>query len=560
MDAIAPETNFPKLSRYRIEKQIGSGGGGQVFKAWDEKLQRDVALKRVDRSVLPDGRSAAEEALHLSSLHHPNIVTIHDFVEDAEGHFVVLEYVKGETLADVIKRGAFPLEEFAMLAQQTLDALAAAHTQGLLHRDIKPDNIMVQWLPSGGFQVKVLDFGLSKIVAVPQSATCQHDGTYVGTIYTMAPEALQKAPVDVRSDLYSLGCVFYFALTQHMPFTGNTVSDVVVSHLQHQVVPLEQYRPDLPAIVTQWVQQFIEVDPAQRFHSAKQALAVFARLLQQQREEAAAPAAPAPAPAARPERAPARSAAAAPSPSKGGVGMVWAAGFAVVAAAFGVWYFMGGGKPKASDTAAASTESATPAVRPVAATPRPANSGLPDASAIAALGQGDSVPGAAAVPKPSIEPKPAPAASTPLPNVLPASTPLPNVLPAATPAVPHPVAATPAPVAPPAKGTPAPVGGGLLAANDLEGAKAKLGAEVVLDGTVVSLSHAKTGDIHYLNFDRNYKNAVSLVFFAAKNPDFAPEKLQAYVGKHIHVHGTIDQYKETMQIKVKGLDSIEIVN
>jgi len=556
MDAIAPETNFPKLSRYRIEKQIGSGGGGQVFKAWDEKLERDVAVKRIDRSVLPDGRSAAEEALHLSSLHHPNIVTIHDFVEDAEGHFVVLEYVKGETLADVIKRGAFPLEEFAMLAQQTLDALAAAHTQGLLHRDIKPDNIMVQWLPGGGFQIKVLDFGLSKIVAAPQSATCQHDGTYVGTIYTMAPEALQKAPLDVRSDLYSLGCVFYFTLTQHMPFTGNTVSDVVVSHLQHQVVPLEQYRPDLPPMVAQWVQQFIEVDPAQRFHSAKQALAVFARLLQQQREEASAP----PAPASRPERASARPVAAAPAPSKGGAWMAWAAGFIVVAAAFGVWYVMGGWKPKASDPAAASTESATPAARPNAATPRPANSGLPDASAIAALGQGDSSPGTAPVPRTAVEAVPAPAASTPLPNVLPASTPLPNVLPASTPAVPHPVAATPAPVAPPAKGTPAPAGAGLLAASDLEGAKARLGTEVVLDGSVVSLSHAKTGDIHYLNFDRNYRNAVSLVFFASRNPDFTPEKLQAFVGKHIHVHGTIDQYKETLQIKVKGLDSIEIVN
>src|SRR6478735_1277659 len=106
MDSIASEPNTGGLSRYRIEEQIGAGGGGCVFKAWDEKLQRHVALKRIDQAVLPDGRGAAQEALHLSSLRHPNIVTVHDFVEDGDSQYIVLEYVEGESLGEAIKRGA----------------------------------------------------------------------------------------------------------------------------------------------------------------------------------------------------------------------------------------------------------------------------------------------------------------------------------------------------------------------------------------------------------------------------------------------------------------------
>ncbi len=535
MDSIAPEPNIPGLSRYRIEKQIGSGGGGRVFKAWDEKLQRVVALKRIDKAALPDGHSASQEALHLSSLHHPNIVTVHDFGEDEEGPFVVLEYVDGEALTEMIQRGALPLEEFSLLAQQSLDALSAAHAQGLLHRDLKPDNLMVHWLPNGGFQVKVLDFGLAKIVAVPQAATCQHDGTYVGTIYTMAPEALQKAPVDVRSDLYSLGCVFYYALTQHMPFTGETISDVVVSHLQHQVVPLERYRPDLPPVIVQWVHQFIETDPGQRFHSAKQALAVFARLLQQQRNEAGAPAS-----AVKSERAAARAPEAAPP--KGVSWMAWAAGLLLIAGV-GIWYGLGAFKKAPEPVAIA----ATPATRsPAVATPRPVGSGLPDANAIAALGQSSPVASATPAPIPPPEPVVAP------PGAAPAA-------PEAT-APPAPMA-TPAPVAPMTPAAPLPPGSVLVQATNLPEAKTHIGSDIVLEGSVLSLSHNKTGDIHYLNFDRNYRNAVSLVFFASKNPaEFSPEKLQTFVGKHIRVRGALEEYKENLQIKVKGLNQIEIVN
>jgi serine/threonine-protein kinase len=529
MDNTAPDPKFSGISRYRIEKQIGSGGGGSVFKAWDEKLQRAVALKRIKTSALPDGHSAAQEALNLSGLQHPNIVTIHDFVEDADGPFVVLEYVEGEPLGDVIARGAFPLEEFSLLAQQSLDALAAAHAQGLVHRDLKPDNLMLKWLPDGSFQLKMLDFGLAKVVAVPQAATCQQDGTFIGSIHTMSPESLQKAPVDARSDLYSLGCVFYFALTQQMPFTGATISDVIVSHLQHQVVPLEKYRPDLPPVIAQWVQQFIELDPNQRFHGAKQALAIFAKLLQQQREPAP------PLSSTSPRRAEVET----PDekPSRGLPWMAWAAGGCVLVALallFGPKF----GTPTVQETPA----TATPVARATTATPPPSATGLPDAKAIAAL----VAPPAGEAPA-SSPAAPAPAASPPSPPAAPA------------PATPSPSSAT-VMVAAETKSPPAAPAATVLHATDLDGARAHVGGEVVLEGTVANLSMNKTGDIRYLNFDRNFRNSVSLVFFTKMNPEeFSPEKLQPYVGKQIRVHGVIDQYKETLQIKVKKLSQIEVV-
>jgi len=246
-----------------------------VYCAWDAQLSRTVAIKRVRRDAVEGeaGHGAWQEAMRLASLHHPNIVTIHDFGIDEEGAFVVMEFVQGETVEALVARGPLEWDDFTKLAEQAVSGVIAAHNAGMIHRDLKPANLMVTWLAGGEFQLKILDFGLAKFTAATSSQTTAHDGSMFGSIYTMSPEQLAKREVDARSDLYALGCVFYYALTGYMPFNGETGVDVIASHLQHQVTPLETLRPDLSPAACAWVMQFIEFEPEHRFQSASQAAA-----------------------------------------------------------------------------------------------------------------------------------------------------------------------------------------------------------------------------------------------------------------------------------------------
>jgi serine/threonine protein kinase len=294
-----PESPPP---RYRIQEEIAVGGTARIFRAWDGQLHRTVALKRLqaDGIGLGSNQLVWTEAMTMASVQHPNIVTIYDFGEDEDGPFVVMELVEGETLDAVIQRGVMTLEDFSKLVQQTLDPLISAHHAGLIHRDLKGANVMLTWLASGSFQVKILDFGLAKLLAVPQNQTVEQDGSLIGSIYTMAPEQFNRQPVDERSDLYSIGCVYYFALTGQLPFQGETLAEVVASHLQHHVaVPLEVVRPDLPGAICDWVMTFINVDPRERFQSARQALGAYARLIRETSSEGRAEAPPASPPAAQ---------------------------------------------------------------------------------------------------------------------------------------------------------------------------------------------------------------------------------------------------------------------
>ncbi|MFZ4773903.1 MAG: protein kinase domain-containing protein [Terrimicrobiaceae bacterium] len=241
--------------RYVLERKLGKGGLGEVFLALDTQLNRWVAIKRLhtdseegaDRAV-----AAVNEARHLASLQHPNIVTVFDFVEHGGDVMVVMEFLNGQTLEEL--SAPLPLADFLIVARQSLAGLAAAHRLGMIHRDIKPGNIMLAGLPSGGFQVKVLDFGLAKIIARPSRQTMDHTGSLLGSIDTMTPEQLEQEPVDHRADIYSLGCVLYHALTLRNPFEGETIAAIITSHLQHSFTPLHQLRPDLPADVCRWVE------------------------------------------------------------------------------------------------------------------------------------------------------------------------------------------------------------------------------------------------------------------------------------------------------------------
>ena len=215
------------IQRYEVKGKLGHGGHGDVYLAYDTQLDREVALKRVrpQEETEAGAKTLAvdlvREAKTLSALQHPNIVTIYDVGRDDKGPFVIMEYLKGETMDKVIERGKLSAEDFSEIALQVMEGMVAAQSLGLVHRDLKPGNLMVNWLPSGKLQIKILDFGLAKFsrVAVPQTKD-QEEGI-MGSIYFMAPEQFERLPLDARTDMYSLGCIFYQLLTQKHPFEGS---------------------------------------------------------------------------------------------------------------------------------------------------------------------------------------------------------------------------------------------------------------------------------------------------------------------------------------------------
>src|SRR5262245_16984318 len=209
------------LDNYRIVSRLGAGGMGEVYQAHDSKLERDVALKMLPRDVDTDRLQRFHaEARAVSSLNHPHIVVIHDF-GDLDGRpFIITELVEGETLRQRLGRAALPIGEAVAIATQIAGALVAAHARAIVHRDIKPDNIMVR--PDG--YVKVLDFGLAKLVGPTAHATtaptvATEVGVLLGTPHYMSPEQAEGKPVDERSDIFSLGVVLYELVTGLSPFT-----------------------------------------------------------------------------------------------------------------------------------------------------------------------------------------------------------------------------------------------------------------------------------------------------------------------------------------------------
>lgn len=287
----------PPSGRYELGGLIATGGLGEVYRAWDRQLQRKVALKRIVPSSPVKGEAYARaitEATHLAALQHPNIVSVYDLGMDDRGPYVVMELIEGETLEAVATRAAFPLDDFSRLAREALDGIAAAHHIGLLHRDLKPSNLMLRWGRTSSFQVKLLDFGLAKISAKPELQTRLQDNSVFGSIHYMAPEQFEGKPFDQRTDLYALGCMFYYALTRQNPFQGDTVAAVMSAHLNHTFIPLEALRPDLPPELAAWVTKFFNFNPDDRHQTAMAALQAFDQLATPQAREVA------PAPAATP--------------------------------------------------------------------------------------------------------------------------------------------------------------------------------------------------------------------------------------------------------------------
>ncbi|MCP5536041.1 MAG: protein kinase [Akkermansiaceae bacterium] len=266
--------------RYEIRGKIGQGGVGAVYQAFDTQLNREVAIKR----VLAEGgyedqgeatKHLLKEATALSSVQHPHIVTVYDAGIDADGPYVVMELIHGRTLDEMVERGTLTWNDLREVALQTQEALIAAQDLNLVHRDLKPSNVMVCWLPSGKFQVKIVDFGLAKFSATPSLQTIDHGDAVFGSIFFMAPEQFERTPLDKRTDMYAMGCLYYYALTGEYPFTGDTAAEVMASHLQHHVKPIGELRPDVPQWGCDWIMWHIERRMDDRPKDARESLERF---------------------------------------------------------------------------------------------------------------------------------------------------------------------------------------------------------------------------------------------------------------------------------------------
>src|ERR1043166_2062803 len=261
---------------YRIIEKIGSGWVGEVFKAEDTRLGRTVALKILPENAndnLNAKRRFLKEAQAASALNHPNIVTIHA-IEEADGvDFIVMEFIEGETLKSIIDRdGALSLTQLLDIGIQVADALGAAHEIGLIHRDVKSANILVN---SRG-RAKVLDFGLAKIVRTladgvdGEALTLMNltdEGTVLGTAFYMSPEQTRGEALDSRSDIFSLACVLYEAATRSLPFTGPSMLAIMHAIATTDPTPATRLRPELPREFDLILERALAKDKDRRYAS-----------------------------------------------------------------------------------------------------------------------------------------------------------------------------------------------------------------------------------------------------------------------------------------------------
>ena len=261
-----------RLGPYEIVSPLGAGGMGEVYRARDTKLHRDVAIKILPEAFASDAERVARftrEAQALATLNHPHIAQIYGFEESSGVRALVIELVEGEDLAQRIARGAIPIDEALAIAKQIADALEAAHEQGIIHRDLKPANIKLR--PDG--TVKVLDFGLAKVGATGATGAAANSPTFtvaatqmgmiIGTAAYMAPEQARGKSVDKRADIWAFGCVLFEMLTGRPVFAGDTVTDVLASVVQRQP-DWNQLPPATPPGIRRLLDVCLQKDPKRR--------------------------------------------------------------------------------------------------------------------------------------------------------------------------------------------------------------------------------------------------------------------------------------------------------
>jgi Tol biopolymer transport system component len=269
-----------KLGPYEVVAKLGEGGMGEVYRARDRRLNRDVALK-----ILPAGaRLDAErrerfqrEAQAIAALNDPGIVTIYSVEDDGGTAFLTMELVEGRPLSELLARGALPLAQLLKIGIDVADAIAAAHQKGITHRDLKPANIMLGDGEHAG-RVKVLDFGLAKLEEGSSHAGAQAElptalltgeGRILGTVAYMSPEQAEGKGIDARSDLFSLGVVLYEMATGRRPFTGDTSVSIVSSIVKDTPTSITQLNPALPRELARIIRRALAKDPEARYQTAK---------------------------------------------------------------------------------------------------------------------------------------------------------------------------------------------------------------------------------------------------------------------------------------------------
>lgn len=252
--------------RYEVTEKLGAGGMAQVYKGKDTILGRFVTIKVLREELLADEllvKRFYSEAQSVARLSHPNIVSIYDVGEEDGKPYLVMEYVEGRSLKEVIReKKKLPYQEAVGIAIQVCRALAHAHEHDIVHRDIKPQNIL---LTPGG-QVKVTDFGIARSTA---STTLTYNGSIVGSIHYLSPEQAQGQPADARSDIYSLGVVMYEMVTGRLPFEGDSGIAIALKHLQEEPVPPRNYAPDLPKDLEKVILRTLRKDPDARPQDAR---------------------------------------------------------------------------------------------------------------------------------------------------------------------------------------------------------------------------------------------------------------------------------------------------
>ncbi|HEV2762450.1 MAG TPA: serine/threonine-protein kinase, partial [Pyrinomonadaceae bacterium] len=281
-----------RVGRYEIRALLGAGGMGEVYRAVDTELHRQVALKFLPPEVAADERRMSrfvQEARAASALNHPNIIAVYEIGEASGARFFATEFVEGATLREHMAAGRMSVRDVLDVGLQIASALVKAHSAGIVHRDIKPENVM---LTHDGY-VKVLDFGLAKFTetsarsvdseAATRALVNTDPGSVMGTVSYMSPEQARGQEVDARTDIWSLGVVLYEMLSGQLPFApgeGATPSHVIVAILEKEPLPLAHLAPEVPPDLAHVVSDALTKDRDERFQTARQMLASLKKVKQ----------------------------------------------------------------------------------------------------------------------------------------------------------------------------------------------------------------------------------------------------------------------------------------
>src|SRR5271169_4214636 len=268
-------TSGARLGPYEIVSPLGAGGMGEVYRARDSRLKREVAIKVLPQALSLDAermRRFEQEALATAALNHPNILAVFDIGTSEGSPYVVSELLEGETLRDRLRTGAIATRKSLDYALQIAHGLAAAHEKGIIHRDLKPDNLFV----TKDGRVKILDFGLAKLTQVdpgsnPSMATATHGteaGLVMGTAGYMSPEQVRGMTLDPRSDIFSFGAILYEMLSGKRAFHGDTPADTMSSILKEEPPELSETNRNVSPALERIVHHCLEKNPESRFHSA----------------------------------------------------------------------------------------------------------------------------------------------------------------------------------------------------------------------------------------------------------------------------------------------------